>query len=84
MTVNVLRNDQSVYMREQPFGGGQLTQEIQNKFGLSSEEAEAAKRAGGLPENYGSEVLLPFLDTLGLEIATRHSVFLLVDAIQQG
>ena len=75
MNVNVLRNDQSVYMREQPFGGGQLTQEIQNKFGLSSEEAEAAKRAGGLPENYESEVLLPFLDTLGLEIARGIQFF---------
>jgi len=51
MAVNVLRNDQSIYMREQPFGGNQLTQEIQNRFGLSPEEAEAAKRAGGLPEN---------------------------------
>ena len=28
MTVTVLRNDQSVYTREQPFGGNQLTQDI--------------------------------------------------------
>ncbi len=27
MNINVLRNNQSVYMREQPFGGNQLTQE---------------------------------------------------------
>lgn len=75
MNVNVLRNDQSIYMREQPFGGMQLTQEIQNKFGLSAEEAEAAKRAGGLPENYESEVLEPFLDNLGLEIARAIQFF---------
>ena len=75
MNVNVLRNDQSIYMREQPFGGMQLTQEIQNKFGLSAEEAEAAKRAGGLPENYESEVLQPFMDTLGLEIARAIQFF---------
>lgn len=75
MNVNVLRNDQSVYMREQPFGGAQLTQEIQNKFGLSAEEAEAAKRAGGLPENYESEVLLPFMDTLGQEVARAIQFF---------
>jgi type IV pilus assembly protein PilM len=75
MSVNVLRNNQSVYMRDQPFGGMQLTQEIQNKFGLSSEEAEAAKRAGGLPENYESEVLAPFLDNLGLEIARGIQFF---------
>jgi type IV pilus assembly protein PilM len=75
MAVNVLRNDQSIYMREQPFGGNTLTQEIQNRFGLSPEEAEAAKRAGGLPENYESEVLLPFMDMLGLEVARALQFF---------
>jgi type IV pilus assembly protein PilM len=75
MNVNVLRNNQSIYMREQPFGGMQLTQEIQNNFGLSAEEAEAAKRAGGLPENYESDVLQPFLDTFGLEVARALQFF---------
>jgi type IV pilus assembly protein PilM len=75
MAVNVLRNDQSIYMREQPFGGNQLTQEIQNRFGLSPEEAEAAKRAGGLPENYESDVLQPFLDMMGLEVARALQFF---------
>jgi type IV pilus assembly protein PilM len=75
MSVNVLRNDQSIYMREQPFGGNQLTQEIQNKFGLSPEEAEAAKRAGGLPENYESDVLQPFMDMMGLEVARALQFF---------
>jgi type IV pilus assembly protein PilM len=28
MTVNVLRNGQSIYLREQPFGGNELSQEI--------------------------------------------------------
>ena len=75
IAVNVLRNDQSIYMREQPFGGNQLTQEIQNKFGLSPEEAEAAKRAGGLPDNYESDVLQPFLDMMGLEVARALQFF---------
>lgn len=75
MAVNVLRNNESVYMREQPFGGNQLTQEIQNRFGLSPEEAEAAKRAGGLPENYESEVLRPFMDMMGLEVARALQFF---------
>jgi type IV pilus assembly protein PilM len=75
MNVNVLRNGQSIYMREQPFGGNQLTLEIQNRFGLTPEEAEAAKRAGGLPENYDSEVLQPFLDMLALEVARALQFF---------
>lgn len=75
MTVNVLRNGQSIYLREQPFGGNELSQEIQNKFGLSSDEAEVAKRDGGLPEEYESDVLQPFVDKMGLEIARALHFF---------
>jgi type IV pilus assembly protein PilM len=75
MTVNVLRNGQSIYLREQPFGGNELSQEIQNKFGLSADEAEAAKRDGGLPEEYDTEVLQPFVDKMGLEIARALHFF---------
>ena len=84
MAVNVLRNGQSIYMREQPFGGNQLTQEIQNQFGLSPEEAEAAKRDGGLPENYESEVLQPFIDKMGLEIARALQFFFTSTPVQPG
>ncbi len=75
MNLNVLRNGQSIYMREQPFGGNQLSQEIQRVFGMSPEEAEAAKRAGGLPDNYETDVLAPFLDTYGLEVARALQFF---------
>jgi len=75
MNLNVLRNGQSIYMREQPFGGNTLTQEIQRAFGMSPEEAEAAKRTGGLPDNYDVEVLAPFMDTLGLEVARALQFF---------
>ena len=75
MAVNVMRNGQSVYLREQPFGGNELTQEIQNKFGLAPEEAEVAKRDGGLPEEYQSELLQPFVDKMGLEIARALHFF---------
>jgi len=33
MNVNVLRNGQSVYSRDQQIGGDQLTQQIQGAFG---------------------------------------------------
>lgn len=75
MHVNVLLNNQSVYMREQAFGGNQLTQEIQRRYSLSAEEAEIAKRNGGLPENYVPEVLQPFLDSLALEVARALQFF---------
>ena len=75
MHINVLHNSQSIYMREQTFGGNQLTQEIQRRYSLSADEAEIAKRQGGLPENYEAEVLQPFMDTLALEVARAIQFF---------
>ncbi|MDP2903865.1 MAG: pilus assembly protein PilM [Methylovulum sp.] len=59
-TLNVLFDGRSVYTREQGFGGKQLTEEIQRRYGLSYEEAGLAKRHGGLPDNYMADVLEPF------------------------
>jgi len=73
--INVLLNDASIYMRDLSFGGGQLTQEIQNQFNLSPEEAEAAKRNGTLPENYRNDVLQPFCETVALEVARAMQLF---------
>jgi type IV pilus assembly protein PilM len=73
--INVLHDDKSVYTREQSFGGGQLTQEIQRRFGLSLEEAEIAKRKGGLPESYENEVLQPFIQSLAMEVARALQFF---------
>jgi len=75
MNVNVLRNGQSVYSRDQQIGGNQLTQQIQGTFGLSAEEAESAKRNGGLPDNYESDVLLPFRESVVMEIARALQFF---------
>lgn len=75
MNVNVLRNGQSVYTRDQQVGGNQLTQQIQGVFGLSAEEAESAKRNGGLPDNYESDVLSPFRENVVMEIARALQFF---------
>src|SRR5258705_11830110 len=63
MNVTVLRNEQTVYTREQAFGGSQLTQDIMRVYAMSLEEAEAANRPGGLPENYEPEALRPSTET---------------------
>lgn len=75
MHINVLHDNQSVYTREQPFGGAQLTQEIIRRYGLSEAEAEMAKRSGGLPDNYNAEVQQPFLQSLAMEIARAAQLF---------
>lgn len=75
MHINVLHDNKTVYAREQSFGGNQLTQEIQRRFGLSIEEAESSKRKGGLPESYESEVLQPFVQLLATEVARAQQFF---------
>ncbi|AOY00618.1 pilus assembly protein PilM [Jeongeupia sp. USM3] len=75
MHVNIFKDGQSIYSRDQAYAGNQLTQEIQRKFGLSAEEAEQAKKSGGLPDNYEPEVLQPFIDTLALEISRSLQFF---------
>ena len=72
MNVTVLRNDQSVYSREQAFGGNQLTQDIVSRYGMSVDEAENAKRSGGLPDDFEAEVLRPFMDNLSMEVRSRR------------
>jgi type IV pilus assembly protein PilM len=67
-TLSVLENNSIVYTREQLFGGRQLTDEIQRRYGLSYEEAGLATRQGGLPDNYEPEVLQPFRESIAQEV----------------
>jgi type IV pilus assembly protein PilM len=73
--VTLLRNDQTIYAREQAFGGGLLTQDIMRAYGMSIEEAEAGKRSASLPDNYESEVLAPFTESLAQEVARALQFF---------
>ncbi|PPC90084.1 MAG: pilus assembly protein PilM [Methylobacter sp.] len=74
-TLNVLHDSRTVYTREQAFGGKQLTEEIQRRYGLSYEEAGLAKRHGGLPDNYTSDVLDPFKKAMVQQIARSLQFF---------
>ncbi len=65
--VNVIHNNRSVYTRDHVFGGRQLTEEIQRRYGLSYEEAGLAKKQGGLPDNYQTDVLRPFMEAMAQE-----------------
>ena len=42
---------------------------------MSAEEAEVAKRKGGLPDSYESEVLQPFVQSLSTEVARAVQFF---------
>lgn len=73
--ITVLRNDEAVYHREQAFGGNQLTQDIARQYALPVEEAELAKRSGGLPDSYEAEVLRPFMESCAGEIQRAMQFF---------
>ncbi len=83
MNITVFKNDAPLYSREQPFGGYQLTQEIMRHYGMSPEEAEAAKRANKLPDNYENDLLRPFMDTLALEVSRSLQFFFTSTAYNQ-
>jgi len=74
-TLNVLHDQKIVYTREQLFGGKQLTEEIQRRYGLSYEEAGMAKRQGGLPDNYVPEVLEPFKEAMVNQVGRSLQFF---------
>jgi type IV pilus assembly protein PilM len=73
--INVIHNNRSVYTRDHTFGGRQLTEEIQRRYGLSYEEAGLAKKQGGLPDNYQTDVLRPFMEATCQEIMRALQFF---------
>ena len=74
-TLSVLTNSQTIYTREQLFGGKQLTDEIMRRYGLPVEEAGLAKKQGGLPDDYEPEVLEPFKDAVVQQVARSLQFF---------
>lgn len=73
-TLYIAKDGEFVYSREQLFGGAQLTESIQNRYGLTFEEAMINKRTLSLPDDYYTDVLLPFLDAIVQQI-TRSLQF---------
>ena len=74
-SLKVLRDGEMLYDRDQAFGGAQLTTLISRQYGLSFEEAEQKKLAGDQLEDYESQVLMPFVDSLSQEIGRALQYF---------
>ncbi len=74
-SLKVLREGEMLYDRDQAFGGSQLTTLISRQYGFSFEEAEQKKLAADLPDDYDSQVLTPFVDSLSQEIGRALQYF---------
>lgn len=74
-TLSVLKDGNTIYTREQLFGGKQLTDEIMRRYGLPLEEAGLAKKQGGLPDDYEPELLNPFRDAVVQQVTRSLQLF---------
>jgi type IV pilus assembly protein PilM len=74
-SMQVIRNQEVLYDRDQAFGGAQLTQLIVRQYGFSPEEAETKKRNAELPDDFHSGVLQPFVESMAQEISRAMQFF---------
>lgn len=74
-TLHVIHEGRVVYSRDSSFGGKQLTEEIQRRYGITQQEAGIAKKTGELPDDYESEVLGPFKDAVLQQISRSLQFF---------
>lgn len=74
--LNVLHDLETVYAREQSFGGRQLIEDIQQHYGMDSlEEALAKLRANELDADFMEMVLPPFAEQLAQQIERSLQFF---------
>jgi len=74
-SIQVIKNGDLLYERDQVFGGEQLTHLIVRQHGFSFEEAEAKKCSGDLPDDYAYGVLKPFVESMAQEIGRALQFF---------
>ncbi len=76
MLVSVVQAGETIYTRDQVFGGDQYTNSIVAYYNKSFDEAEIGKTTGDLPPNYTFEVLAPFQTSLLQQVRRAVQMFL--------
>ncbi|MBK1722118.1 pilus assembly protein PilM [Thiocystis violacea] len=74
-TLHVLNDGQIIYTREQNFGGQQLREEVQRRYGLTREQATQQIMDGDVAETYEIDVLGPFKEALAQQIGRALQFF---------
>jgi type IV pilus assembly protein PilM len=63
-TITILHDLHTIYSRDEVFGGRQLTEAIQRRYGLTYEQAGLMKKQSQFSDDYVPEVLTPFRESL--------------------
>lgn len=74
-TLYIFKKGQIIYTREQNFGGQQLREEVQRRYGLSREEAARRILDGDVADTYETDVLNPFKEALAQQLARALQFF---------
>ncbi|MEL0641194.1 pilus assembly protein PilM [Pseudoalteromonas aliena] len=83
MLVSVVQAGETIYTRDQVFGGEQYTNSIVAYYNKGFDEAEIGKTTGDLPPNYTFEVLAPFQTSLLQQVRRAVQMFLTTSGKEQ-
>lgn len=75
-SLNVFYDLRLIYNKDQPFGGQQLLDEIQKRYGLTLQEAILARKYNDLPDDYNIDVLEPYRKKIAQQIIRTCQLFL--------
>ena len=75
LTLNVFRNRELVYNREQAFGGNELTNAIQAQYGIEVSEVEQKLRSGDIDDEIHQMLVLPFRQSVIQQVSRALQFF---------
>ncbi len=75
-SLNIFYDLRLIYTKDQPFGGQQLLDEIQKRYGLTLQEAVLARKYNDLPDDYMVDVLDPYRKKIAQQIIRTSQLFL--------
>lgn len=75
LSLNVFRNGEVIYNREQAFGGNELTSLIHQREGMEQDAVEYALREGSLSEEIYENMVRPFSNTVVQQLSRALQFF---------
>lgn len=75
LTLNVYSGSEIIYTREQAFGGNDLTNLINQQYGIKVEEIEQLLRLGDVSDEIKDAAVLPFRNTVAQQVSRALQFF---------